>query len=148
MKGEDPLPPTFAGGADLPDQTTAAPPLDLQQEIDGLRIMRRQLVVQYCVVPLLGVVFILALREAEMTAIDARWLAVIAFALITWAAARAIADTVAMLEEDCPSCAEPFFGGIEHAHLTLPLPPTRCANCGLGLDERPGPRPESGSTPG
>jgi hypothetical protein len=132
----------------LSDQSNATQQPDLRQEIQVLRASRRQLVVQHCVVPLLGVVFVLALREAEVATADAWWLTGIAFGLITWAAGRAIADTVATLEEDCPSCAEPFFGGVERAHLSLPLLPTSCASCGLRLDERPGSQPESDSTPG
>lgn len=118
----------------MSDISSIARLLQMQREIRDLTRKRRQVVLQILIVPLLGVGFAIGMRDAELVTADLRGLAGLVFLLLTWAAVRAIADTAGTLEEDCPACAQPFFGGLRRAYTALPLPPTACVNCGLRLD--------------
>lgn len=64
---------------------------------------------------------------------EVRFVGLAALALFSLAAVRTIADTLQALEQPCPRCHRPFFGGARSAPRTLPLLPRACGHCALPL---------------
>jgi hypothetical protein len=115
---------------------------DVACALSRLRTQRRCTTLQLGVTGVLTPLVLSCLWSAELGLADARWLAGIGAALVSWAIVRTVADAASLLEELCPSCGECFFGGLARAAASLPLPPRECVSCRIGLDgSQPGRRP-------
>jgi hypothetical protein len=118
---------------------------DLQDELTRLVGLRRRMMLQLGVTAGLAPVVLHLLWGVELARKDARWLAAAAVGLLSWVVVRAVVDVASVLEERCPACREPFLGGLSRALLALPLPPTECVSCQIGLDgQRPHPARSKG----
>ena len=107
---------------------------DTRSELERLRNRRRYTVLQLGIAVVLTPVLVERLWGAELVLADARWLAGIGVALLSWVLVRTVADTASLLEEACPACGDSFFGGLARAAAALPLPPRECIGCGIGFD--------------
>jgi hypothetical protein len=107
---------------------------DLNSQLRLLRSERQRTMLQLAIALVLTPVVVARLWHSEFVLVDARWLAGIGVALLSWVVVRTVADTASLLEEPCPSCGDCFFGGLTRAAGTLPLPPNECVNCRIGFD--------------
>lgn len=107
---------------------------ELRRELNVLATMRRRVVAESIIASVLSGAIMLVLWHADLVLPDTRVLAALGLGLLSWAMVRTVAGVAALLEEPCPACYAPFFGGLARAPIALPLPPTQCQNCHITLD--------------
>jgi len=107
---------------------------ELRSELHTLAEWRRRVIVEIAIAVLTAGAVVAGLWRVELDLPDTRALAVIGLALLSWAVVRTVVTAAALLEEPCPACYAPFFGGIAWAPIALPVPPSKCHNCRISLE--------------
>ena len=105
-----------------------------QEDLRNLLHLRRCLIREFSCGVAGGAGLIVVAFSTRVHSPETFTLLALALVVFSIATIRGVANTLDVLELPCPTCSDPFFGGLQRAAAVLPLPPRACVGCGTPLE--------------